>query len=174
MPEHRLICPISKNSSPDAHEGTSVEDAKKMAEGDPTIHFLGFISEVHGLYRLSDVALLPSRYPGESFPLSLIQAFQVGVPCIATDVGEIKRMTTHDARQAGIIFKPTDDTEMFVDELSETMEKILDESLREELRKTAISLGKCFDINQLASEYLMEYLSLIESHDLFHRGKKMQ
>lgn len=157
-----------------AGEGASVEDAKKMAEGDTTIHFLGFISEVHGLYRLSDVALLPSRYPGESFPLSLIQAFQVGVPCIATDIGEIKRMTTHDSRQAGIIFKTTDDTEMFVDELSETMEKILDESLREELRKTAISLGKGFDINQLASEYLKEYLSLIESHDVFHRGKKMQ
>ncbi len=157
-----------------AGEGTSVEDAKRIAASDPTIHFLGFISEVHGLYRLSDVALLPSRYPGESFPLSLIQAFQVGVPCIATDVGEIKRMTTLDSKEAGIIFKPTCDTEMFVDELSQTMEKILDESLREELRETAISLGKRFDINQLASEYLEEYLSLIEGRDTFRSSTKVQ
>ncbi|MCZ7447473.1 glycosyltransferase [Agrobacterium rhizogenes] len=157
-----------------AGEGTSVEDAKKIAASDPTIHFLGFISEVHGLYRLSDVALLPSRYPGESFPLSLIQAFQVGIPCIATDVGEIKRMTTLDSKQAGIIFKPIDDTEMFVDELSQIMEKILDASLREELRETAISLGKCFDIKQLASEYLEEYLSLIKSNDAFHSSMKVQ
>ena len=147
-----------------AGEGTSVDDAKMIAAGDSTIHFLGFIGEVHGLYRLSDVALLPSRYPGESFPLSLIQAFQVGVPCIATDVGEIRRMTTIDSRQAGIIFKSTDDTEMFINELSQKLEQILDENLREELRETASTLGKTFDMSQLALEYLEEYRSLIERH----------
>lgn len=147
-----------------AGEGTSVDDAKMIAAGDSTIHFLGFIGEVHGLYRLSDVALLPSRYPGESFPLSLIQAFQVGVPCIATDVGEIRRMTTIDSRQAGIIFKPTDDTEMFINELSQKLEQILDKNLREELRETASTLGKTFDMSQLALEYLEEYRSLIERH----------
>ncbi|MCZ4430320.1 glycosyltransferase [Agrobacterium sp. SOY23] len=147
-----------------AGEGTSVDDAKMIAAGDSTIHFLGFIGEVHGLYRLSDVALLPSRYPGESFPLSLIQAFQVGVPCIATDVGEIRRMTTIESRQAGIIFKPTDETEMFINELSQKLEEILDENLREELRETAIALGKTFDMSQLALEYLGEYRSLIEQH----------
>ena len=147
-----------------AGEGTSVDDAKMIAAGDSTIHFLGFIGEVHGLYRLSDVALLPSRYPGESFPLSLIQAFQVGVPCIATDVGEIRRMTTIDSRQAGIIFKSTDDTEMFINELSQKLEQILDENLREELRETASTLGKTFDMSQLALEYLEEYSSLIERH----------
>jgi glycosyltransferase involved in cell wall biosynthesis len=147
-----------------AGEGTSVEDARKIAASDPTIQFLGFISEVHGLYRLSDVALLPSRYPGESFPLSLIQAFQVGVPCITTDVGEIRSMTTLGSKQAGIIFQPIDDTEMFVDELSQFMERILEASLREELRQTANSLGKCFEIEQLASEYLQQYLLLIKSN----------
>lgn len=147
-----------------AGEGTSVDDAKMIAAGDSSIHFLGFIGEVHGLYRLSDVALLPSRYPGESFPLSLIQAFQVGVPCIATDVGEIRRMTTIDSRQAGIIFKPTDDTEMFINELSQKLEQILDENLREKLRETASALGKTFDMSQLALEYIEEYRSLIERH----------
>ncbi|WP_174021762.1 glycosyltransferase [Agrobacterium fabrum] len=147
-----------------AGEGTSVEDARKIAASDPTIQFLGYISEVHGLYRLSDVALLPSRYPGESFPLSLIQAFQVGVPCITTDVGEIRSMTTLGSKQAGIIFQPIDDTEMFVDELSQFMERILEASLREELRQTANSLGKCFEIEQLASEYLQQYLLLIKSN----------
>ncbi|MRG63900.1 glycosyltransferase [Rhizobium pusense] len=151
-----------------AGEGPSVENAKMIAVNDPTIHFLGFISEVHGLYRLSDVALLPSRYPGESFPLSLIQAFQVGVPCIATDVGEIKRMTTIGSRRAGIIFEPTDDTEMFVDELSQIMEQILDETQREELHQAAITLGKTFDISQLASDYLEEYISLIDSREAIH------
>ena len=147
-----------------AGEGTSVDDAKMIAAGDSSIHFLGFVGEVHGLYRLSDVALLPSRYPGESFPLSLIQAFQVGVPCIATDVGEIRRMTTIDSRQAGIIFKPTDDTEMFINELSQKLEQILDENLREKLRETASALGKTFDMSQLALEYIEEYRSLIERH----------
>ena len=146
-----------------AGEGTSVEDAKKIASNEPTIHFLGFISEVHGLYRISDVALLPSRYPGESFPLSLIQAFQVGVPCIATDIGEIKKMSAIGSKKAGIIFPSTEDTEKFIDDLSRAMEKILDDELRSDFGEAASAVGKTFDIHELALEYLTEYLSIIKS-----------
>ncbi|OMP69511.1 glycosyl transferase family 1 [Agrobacterium tumefaciens] len=147
-----------------AGEGATVKDAKAWADKEPTVHFLGFISEVHGLYRISDVALLPSRYGGESFPLSLIQAFQVGVPCIATDIGEIKRMAGGESKEAGIIFEPTDDNESFIQDLSAAMEKMLDHATRSNFRDNAALVGQSFDIDKLAAEYLREYLSLIESH----------
>lgn len=146
-----------------AGEGITVEEAKASAAHDHTIHFVGFVSEVHGLYRMSDVALLPSRYPGESFPLSLIQAFQVGVPCVATDIGEISRMSRIGSTEAGIIVAPIDDTEKFILDLSYAMEQTLDDTRRSNLRENAAVVGKSFDIDQLASEYLKEYLSLIEN-----------
>jgi glycosyltransferase involved in cell wall biosynthesis len=147
-----------------AGEGDTFEDAKNSAGEDPTIHFLGFVNKVHGLYAMADVALLPSRYAGESFPLTLIQAFQMGIPCIATDIGEIKRMSEVGARAAGIIFAPTDDNESFIQDLSVAMETMLDHSTRSLLSENAASVGKSFNINELALEYLREYLALIDDY----------
>lgn len=152
-----------------AGEGATVAEAKASAAHDATIHFVGFVSEVHGLYKMSDIALLPSRYPGESFPLSLVQAFQVGVPCVTTDVGEIRHMSTFGSKEAGIIFSPTDDTEKFFEDLSDAMEQTLDDAHRSDLRKTAALVGKSFDIDQLASQYLEEYMSLIDNRVSTHQ-----
>lgn len=145
-----------------AGDGEKIEEAKQYAADEATIHFLGFVSEVSGLYRMADVALLPSRYPGESFPLTLIQAFQAGTPCIATDIGEIKGMSTLDGNEAGIIFTPTDDNEIFVQSLSLVMEKMLDNDVRSKFRDNAILVGKSFDMDQIARTYLQEYVNLVE------------
>lgn len=142
-------------------EGPETEAAKQLALSDPTIHFLGFVKEIHGLYRMSDVALVPTRFPGESYPLCLIQALQVGVPCVATDIGEIKAMSQIGDRQAGIIIANDEDNSRFVAELANAMEQILDKNFRERLRYDADILGKSYNIDVLAGEYLDEYYSII-------------
>jgi len=142
-------------------EGPETEVAKQLALSDPTIHFLGFVKEVHGLYRMSDVALIPTRFPGESYPLCLIQALQVGVPCVATDIGEIKAMSRVGSKQAGIIIANDSDDGRFIAQLTAAMENILDDSVRAALRENAGVLGKSYDIDVLASEYLDEYNSII-------------
>ncbi|UXR93118.1 glycosyltransferase [Agrobacterium tumefaciens] len=142
-------------------EGPSTEAAKLLAASDSTIHFLGFVKEIHGLYRMSDVALLPTRFPGESFPLCLIQALQVGVPCVATDIGEISSMSKIGDKQAGIIIANTSDTDKFVGELTAAMEAILDGKVREDLKDNANALSKSYDIDLLAGEYIDEYRSII-------------
>lgn len=142
-------------------EGPETEAAKQLALSDPTIHFLGFVKEIHGLYRMSDVALIPTRFPGESYPLCLIQALQVGVPCVATDIGEIRAMSQIGDRQAGIIIANDEDNSRFVAELTDAMEKILDKNFRERLRYNADILGKSYNIDVLAGEYLDEYYSII-------------
>ncbi|UXS05136.1 glycosyltransferase [Agrobacterium tumefaciens] len=145
-----------------AGEGSTIEAAKAHAGSETTIHFLGFISEVTGLYSIADVALLPSRYSGESFPLSLIQAFQVGRPCIATDVGEIKQMSSTSSGEAGIIIEPTDEDEFFIESLSIAMEQMLDDEARSKFQSNAIVVGESFDMKRLASDYLTQYLKLIQ------------
>lgn len=142
-------------------EGPSTDAAKLLADSDPTIHFLGFVKEIYGLYRMSDVALLPTRFPGESFPLCLIQALQVGVPCVATDIGEIRSMSQIGEKQAGIIIPNISDTDKFVGELTAAMEAILDVTVREDLKDNANALSKSYDIDRLAGEYIDQYRSIL-------------
>lgn len=142
-------------------EGPATDAAKQLAASDSTIHFLGFVTEIYGLYRMSDVALIPTRFPGESYPLCLIQALQVGVPCVATDIGEIRGMSQIGDRQAGIIIANDSDNVRFVAELTAAMEKILDKTLREGLKENAEALGKTYDIDVLAGEYLDEYRTIL-------------
>ncbi len=142
-------------------EGPAADDAERLATGDSTIHFFGFVKEIYGLYRISDVALIPTRFPGESYPLCLIQALQVGVPCVSTDVGEIKAMSQINGQEAGIIIPNDSDTSRFVGALSRAMEKILEADVREKYRVHAKVIGRGYDIDALAGEYIDHYRSVI-------------
>lgn len=144
-------------------EGPATDDAKLLAATDGSIKFLGFVKEISGLYRISDVALIPTRFPGESYPLCLIQALQVGVPCVSTDVGEIKAMSQIDGQQAGIIIANDSDNVLFVNKLSDAMEKILEKDVLDGFKEKARLLGKTYDIDLLAGEYLDHYRSLLTS-----------
>jgi glycosyltransferase involved in cell wall biosynthesis len=141
-------------------EGPATDEAKRLAS-DPTIHFLGFVKEIYGLYRISDVALIPTRFHGESYPLCLIQALQVGVPCVSTDVGEIKAMSEIDGQPAGIILANDNDDGRFVTALTAAMEKILEQDIRDGFRKIAERLGTTYDIDVLADDYLNQYRSIL-------------
>lgn len=142
-------------------EGVKTEAARRLAKDDPTIHFLGFVKEIHGVYRLSDVALVPTRFPGESFPLCLIQAMQVGVPSIATDVGEIKSMVQPEGRSSGLILPYLEDDAAFTASVSAQMEAMLDPVLRGRLSEAARQLGEEYSIDALAQLYLDLYRQVI-------------
>lgn len=142
-------------------EGPAADDAERLATVDSTIHFFGFVKEIYGLYRISDVALIPTRFPGESYPLCLIQALQVGVPCVSTDVGEIKAMSQINGQEAGIIIPNDSDSSRFIGALSRAMEKMLETDVREKYRANAKVIGRGYDIDALAGEYIDHYRSVI-------------
>jgi glycosyltransferase involved in cell wall biosynthesis len=56
------------------------------------VHFLGFRPNIRGFYACSDIGILPTSYPGESQPLTLIECLSAGRPFIASDLGEIRSM----------------------------------------------------------------------------------
>lgn len=142
-------------------KGPAAEAAKRIATADKTIYFLGFVKQIYGLYRMSDVALIPTRFSGESFPLCLIQALQVGVPCVATDIGEIKMMTQIGDKQSGIIIPNNSNDDQFIEELMKAMELILDRTVRDKFASNARTLGEEYDIDILAENYISEYTSII-------------
>jgi glycosyltransferase involved in cell wall biosynthesis len=129
---------------------------------DPDITFLGFQSRIHGLYRLSDVAIVPSRFSGESFPLCIIQAFQSGTPVVGTRVGEIATMLAPpDQMPAGVLIDPSPDDGLFVRALEGAMEIMLSEASRNEYAEAARTLGEGYSMDKLVSVYHRLYERLL-------------
>lgn len=87
-------------------EGSLLADAKRRAdeEGATWAHFLGVRDDVPALLRLSDLAVLPSST--EALPMSIIEAMAMGVPQVASDVGDIPTLLRDTG--AGVVFPPDD------------------------------------------------------------------
>lgn len=125
------------------------------------IKFLGYQENVHGIYRLADCVLLPSRFKGESFPLSLIQAMQVGKPIIATDIGEIASMLLVDNFVAGVLIENNDDINLFVANIVEGMLKMFDSKSYSFYSNNSAHIGKQYDIKDVADFYINSYNNFI-------------
>ncbi len=148
-----------------AGDGPLTTIARDIAGANPDIHFLGFDNAVHGIYRLSDVALVPTRFSGESYPLCLIQAMQVGIPAIATDTGEISNMLRKNGHEAGLVIPYLAEDQAFIKALVDAMSQMLDEKLRKSLAKGASILGLGFDMDRLAGDYISLYRDIIHQID---------
>jgi glycosyltransferase involved in cell wall biosynthesis len=149
------LCLVGEGDEPDRH--------RKKYGNDPDISFLGYQARIHGLYRISDVAIVPTRFAGESYPLCIIQSLQVGTPVIASDVGEIGNMLENDAGvRGGIIVKAVRDTNQFIAAFAQAMETILDEQLRKELGASAQELGHRYDMGPLVEIYGGLYATILD------------
>ena len=114
-----------------------------------------------GIYRLADVALAPTRFAGESYPLCLIQAMQTGAAVIASDVGEIAAMIRQNGRDAGLLVEAVRDTAQFEDNVLQAMERMLDNKLRNRLREGAAAIGETYAIEEVARRYAALYAQMV-------------
>ncbi len=68
---------------------------------EPHLHFLGFQDNARRYFACADIGILPSFYPGESQPLTLIECLTAGRPYLASDLGEIRAMLSTSEGLAG-------------------------------------------------------------------------
>jgi glycosyltransferase involved in cell wall biosynthesis len=90
-------------------EGPEKQNLKNLAEkfkSDIPVIFHGFVNNPCDLIKDMDVALLPSL--GEGIPLSLLEAMSFSLPCIATNVGGIPEIITHN--KSGILIESKDES----------------------------------------------------------------
>lgn len=144
-------------------EGEATDDARHRAEGLPNVHFLGYRSEINGIFRLSDVVLLPTRFDGESYPLVIVQALQEGRPVIATDLGEISTMISGGGAPAGRLLPFLRDTDAFRASLEEAMLAMLDPQTRAAATARAGELSSHFDMARVTDGYAALYTELAAS-----------
>jgi glycosyltransferase involved in cell wall biosynthesis len=147
-------------------EGEETDRLASIHGTDPAMTFLGYQLRIHGLYRLSDVAIVPTRFAGESFPLCIIQALQVGVPVAATDIGEIASMLDRDGVRGGVLVQRSDDDEEFTARFAKSMRTLLDGKRRLELSRGARILGERYDMVALTDHYLDLYGRVAAAHTM--------
>ena len=140
-----------------AGSGPIAEEVEASTPKDLPITFLGFQSCINGLYRISDVALAPTRFGGESFPLSIIQALQEGLPVIATRIGEIPSMIAEGKETAGALVDNTRNSPLFFEAVYQAMVNMMDPERRERASALARRLSARFDMGALRREYIEVY-----------------
>ena len=141
-------------------EGPLTDRVKAAYQPDPDITFLGYRSRVQGLFRISDVALVPTRFSGESYPLVVIDALLTGTPIVSTRVGSIPEMVDGPEGKAGILIDDQRDTEAFIVCLEEAMEAMLSRDTRAQYATVARELGKHSDMTAVAHSYQEIYQDL--------------
>jgi glycosyltransferase involved in cell wall biosynthesis len=119
----------------------------------PNVSFLGYQSAIIDFYRLCDCCILPTRFPGESLPFTLIESLQAGTPLIATDLGGIPELLGSGESSAGILVPNLDDDEAFTAAVAEAMEQMLDDDRRSVYAETARRLAPQYSFPRLVSEY---------------------
>ena len=137
-------------------DGPVYEELKSSPQQD-YVHLMGHRDNPCDYYALSDACLLPSYYKSESAPLTIIEAFQCGIPVIATALGEIENMLTIDGELAGSIFPLQNETVPLSTLTQHIIHMVTDSQWYSECVDRAKRKGREFDIQVIAEKYLDVY-----------------
>ena len=108
-------------------------------------HFLGRRTDVAGLLGVADLAVLPSL--SEAMPMAVVEAMAVGVPIVASAVGDIP--ATLDSTGAGV-HVPAGDEEAF---RKACLEVLSDRELHGRLRRRGLDSAQAFSVETMIARY---------------------
>ena len=141
--------------------GTAEADLKAQAQRlglDDHGTFLGWLGddELHSLYRIADLTVVPSIY--EPFGLVALEAMASGCPCLVADTGGLREVVPGGER-VGLRFRPRS-----ARSLSYYVEKVLtDDALRDRLVVEASEHVLAFDWSEVAEQTAELYGSVTAS-----------
>jgi len=141
-----------------AGSGTAEAELKEQAERLGLMEHGSFVGwtgddELHSLYRIADLCLVPSIY--EPFGLVALEAMASGCPCIVADTGGLREVVPGGGR-VGLRFRPKDSKA-----LGRMAEQILsDDALRDRLVAEAREHVLRFDWADVARQTAVVYAGL--------------
>lgn len=108
----------------------------------------GLCDSPYQQFNSADIFLLPSKYEG--MPMTLIEAMGTALPIVASNVGGIPDMIKDG--KSGLLCNP------IAEDIAQKLEKlIIDQSLREQLGRTALLRANDFTSLTMTEEYLKLY-----------------
>jgi glycosyltransferase involved in cell wall biosynthesis len=120
-------------------------EARIAQDGSTWAHVLGIRRDVPALLALADLAVLPSS--AEALPMAVIEAMAMGVPQVATDVGEVGGVLRENG--AGLVVDRDD-----LDGFREACRRALaDRELAAELHEGALRGARHFDAREMIDRY---------------------
>ncbi|OSZ81875.1 hypothetical protein CAP35_00980 [Chitinophagaceae bacterium IBVUCB1] len=125
------------------------------------IHFTGHSDKPLDWIQIMDAGLLPTTYPSESLPTVIIEYLCCGVPCIASDAGEIVNMIEKDGNVAGLVV-PIVNNAVSVDGIATAMNSYLTDSVLYKQHKNNAKLCyEQFDMDKCIKAYYDIYYDVI-------------
>lgn len=139
-----------------AGDGGVEANLRKLADDlgvDNRVHLLGNRRDVPDLLGASDVFVFPSLWEG--LPIALVEAMEMGLPVVASDIEPIREVVQDDA---GILVPPCDP-----EALANGIERLLDDP--ERARKCAETgqqrVEAQFSVDTLVADYCALYYELL-------------
>jgi glycosyltransferase involved in cell wall biosynthesis len=121
-----------------------VEDRVAALGGEEWVHFLGMRSDVPAMLSLADLLVQPSH--ADAMPLTVLEAMAVGVPVVATAVGDVPAML---AGRAGLTI-PAEDREALEAALTELL---ADPAKRAEMGAAGEEIAAARDSSKMIDSY---------------------
>jgi glycosyltransferase involved in cell wall biosynthesis len=113
-------------------EGPAADDIRALSP--KNVSLVGQVSNLHDYLSICDIGILPSYFPGESFPLILLEMMCNSLPIIASDIGEIPSIIGDKNEAAGLVV-PRTASGINEDALYNAVIKLLDFNLRSRYAK---------------------------------------
>lgn len=107
-----------------------------------------------------DIAVLPTYFPGESLPNSVIEYLYASKPVIATNTGDISNMISYEDQKAGFLIPLTSSNRPVLEALNTAMKAYLiaPELITEHAEIAKLAFLK-FDMDSCMESYLELYMS---------------
>jgi glycosyltransferase involved in cell wall biosynthesis len=139
------------------------EDLKRKYADKDYILFPGAAISPTDWVPLFDIGILPSFFPSESCPSSIVEYLSCGKPAIASAIGEIPNMIRHNNLLGGIIVKEKDElgqpsAEFFA---SAILSYYNDKNKLQSDSTTALLAFEKFLIEKSAKEYITVFKDVI-------------
>lgn len=149
------------NSSVQCHlfligDGPEKERIELSSNNHSYIHLLGAVNSPIRLFRAFDLAIFPTSYKGESYPMFLVESIVSGIPVISTALGEIENIIKRDpSRPAGITIEPGLSSEALKENMIEKIKDLIsDKAKYRNLQLNSQSLVDSFSIDAQVEDIL--------------------
>jgi len=145
-------------------DGPIAGELKAEYEQSPLVTFLGQVNSPVRYFKCFDMGIFPTTFEGETFPLFLLECFQVGLPVITTDIGEIPRIMEREAGTPPglIVDHRSEPKKLTADFVAMLQEMFHSPNAYDNFRASAFATYQRFSMEALGDLYQKTFHDLLE------------